>query len=107
MFTARSICDDQAYHDVWIGLLLLTHVRMVLVNTTTYESIKGRRWVDNSMHGKPFYVRYPTNFYRFFFHPGSESGRITVAYGRVPNQVRLLYGCPRHEDMCEVGVASF
>ncbi|CAM9670968.1 unnamed protein product [Pylaiella littoralis] len=75
-----------AYHDIWIGLLLLTHLRMVLINTTTYESIKGRRWVDNSTHGKPFYVRYRTNCFRFFFNPGGESGRMVGAYGRVPNQ---------------------
>lgn len=63
---------------------------MVLVNTTTYESIKGRRWVDNSTHGKPFYVRYPLNCFRFFFRPGlGESGSISAAYGRLPTQVRL------------------
>eukprot|EP00903_Cladosiphon_okamuranus_P009592 g9131.t1 len=75
-----------AYHDIWIGLLLATHLRMVMVNTTTYESIKGRRWVDNSTHGKSFYVRYPTNCFRFFFRPGGESGRMAGPYGRVPNQ---------------------
>ncbi|CAM9376033.1 unnamed protein product [Ectocarpus sp. 12 AP-2014] len=75
-----------AYHDVWIGVLLLTHLRMVLINMTTYESIKGRRWVDNTTHGKPFYARYPTNCFRFFFRPGRESGRMAGAYGRVPTQ---------------------
>lgn len=49
------------------------------------------------MHGKPFYVRYSTNFYRFFFHPGRESGRIAGTYGRVPNQVRRSF-------VCEVGL---
>ena len=83
-------CVLQAYHDVWIGLLLATHLRMVMVNTTTYESIKGRRWVDNSTHGKPFYVRYPMNCFRFFFRPGGESGRMAGPYGRVPNQVPAL-----------------
>ncbi|CAM9422932.1 unnamed protein product [Scytosiphon promiscuus] len=85
-FAPPEFSAAQAYHDVWIGLLLLTHLRMILVNTTTYESIKGRRWVDNSTHGKPFYTRYSTNCFRFFFRPGSQSGRMANAYGRLPNQ---------------------
>lgn len=85
-----NVCVAQAYHDVWIGMLLVTHLRMVMVNTTTYESIKGRRWVDNTTHGKPFYERYPTNCFRFFFRPGGESGRMASAYGRVPNKVRQM-----------------
>lgn len=88
--STSNVCVAQAYHDIWIGLLLATHLRMVMVNTTTYESIKGRRWVDNSTHGKPFYVRYPTNCFRFFFRLGGESGRMAGPYGRVPNQVRKI-----------------
>lgn len=78
----------QAYHDLWIGLLLVSHLRLVLVNSTTYESIKGRRWVDNSVHGKPFYARYYVNCFRFFFRPdGALSGNVSGIYGRLPNQV--------------------
>lgn len=66
---------------------------MVLVNTTTYESIKGRRWVDNSTHGRPFYVRYPLNCFRFFFRPGGagESASVFGTYGRVTTQVRRFF----------------
>lgn len=91
----------QAYHDLWISLLLLTHVRMVLINTTTYESIKGRRWVDNSTHGRPFYVRYPLNCFRFFFRPGGagHSGTVFGTYGRVATQVGLyLFFCLAYAD---------
>ena len=66
---------------------------MVLVNTTTYESIKGRRWVDNSTNGRPFYVRYPLNCFRFFFRPGgaAESASVFGSYGRVTTQVRHCF----------------
>lgn len=79
---------SQVYHLIWITLLLLAHLRMVMVNATTYESIKGRRWVDNTTHGKPFYMRYPLNCFRFFFRSGAEgSGVVSGTYGRVPTQV--------------------
>lgn len=101
-----NVCVVQAYHDVWIGLLLATHLRMVMVNTTTYESIKGRRWVENSTHGKPFYVRYPTNCFRFFFRPGGDSGRMAGPYGRVPNQVRTSQPpLLRFEEMCRLSLS--
>lgn len=66
---------------------------MVLVNTTTYESIKGRRSVDPSTYGKPFYVRYPLNCFRFFFRPGGagESASVFGTYGRVTTQVRRFF----------------
>lgn len=84
---ARSSAFCQAYHDLWIGLLLATHIRFVLINTTTYESIKGRHWVDNSTHGRPFYVRYPLNCYRFFFRPAGGENVTMGNYGRLPTQV--------------------
>lgn len=77
-----------------------------MVNTTTYESIKARRWVDNSTHGKPFYLRYPTNCFRFFFRPGSESGRMAGTYGRVPNQVRTVPALwSRFEEKCSLSLS--
>lgn len=80
--------DPQVYHDLWISLLLFTHVRLVLINSTTYESIKGRRWVDNSVHGRPFYARYALNCYRFFCHPRAGELAALGRYERVPTQVR-------------------
>lgn len=68
----------------------MTHLRFVLINTTTYESIKGRNWVDNSTHGRPFYVRYPLNCFRFFFRPGVGESPSMGTYGRLATQVRAL-----------------
>lgn len=81
----------QAYHDLWIGLLLAMHLRFILTNTTTYESIKGRRWVDNSTNGRPCYVLYPLNCFRFFFRPRGGDNVTLGNYGRLPIQVLKKY----------------
>ncbi|CAN0043334.1 unnamed protein product [Discosporangium mesarthrocarpum] len=88
------------YLDIWICVLLVTHLRMAMVNTTTYEMIKGRRWVDKDFHGRPFYLRYPMNCIRFFLSPasmGEGSGDYLGRYGRVPTQDPAAWG-KKNED---------
>ncbi|CAM9678148.1 unnamed protein product [Choristocarpus tenellus] len=64
---------------------------MIMVNTTTYESIKGRRWVDRSIQNQLLFVRYVLNCFKFFCGtPGqsvSDREPSLGHYGRLPVQV--------------------
>ncbi|CAM9890138.1 unnamed protein product [Phaeothamnion confervicola] len=78
------------YELLWSTALLLSHLKLVLCDQTTYEAIKNRRWVDHVHAAKPAPLRWFANAAAFF--RGRNGGGGGGAYAPVTPRVQRQ-GC--------------